>query len=199
MQGRTHLVIGAALAAVILKPASVPLFAAGCCAAAAGGIICDLDADGSRANRGVAKAGALLFLLLVLLIFADLYAGYGLYDTLRSRAAGSTRMAAAFFFLFLCALGMVSPHRSMMHSITAGLLLTVCVRLIVPELTTYFAIGFASHLLLDLVNRKGIPLFYPLKKRFSLGLFRSDGLMSRLLFLTGSAALVILAFQFVQR
>lgn len=42
-------------------------------------------------------------------------------------------------------------------------------------------LAIASHIILDLFNRKGIPLFWPWNKRFHIASFRSGGIVDRVL------------------
>ena len=54
----------------------------------------------------------------------------------------------------------------------------------------YFGIAFLSHLGIDLLNRKGERLFFPLKKRFSFGICSSRGLVNQWMFGISSVILV---------
>ena len=192
MQGRTHLVIGTAIAAALRTSAPLPVLLTGCCAAAVGSLIPDLDADGSKGNRGVSRVAAMILIIFVLTVLLDTYAHLSLYEEIRRQLSGRTGLIAALIFLFICGIGLLGPHRSVMHSITAGCLLSACVYVLLPDAWACFAAGFASHLFLDLLNSKGLPLFFPLKKRYSLKLFRAGGWVDHLLFLAGSVMLVLL-------
>ena len=100
-------------------------------------------------------------------------------------------MAGTAAFLLLCAFGKEQPHRSFMHSIPALVSLTGCVEIIFPLAAPYFAIGFISHLTLDLCNRRDERLLYPLKWGLSFGVCSSKGLVNRILFSAGSAVSAI--------
>jgi inner membrane protein len=58
----------------------------------------------------------------------------------------------------------------------------------------YFAIGFATHLLLDLLNRKGEQLLYPLKNTYCLGVCSSSGVVNDILFAFGLVATIFLLY-----
>lgn len=64
-----------------------------------------------------------------------------------------------------------------------------CVGVFLPMLVPYFGIAFASHLALDFLNHKGEQLFYPYRKRFSIGICSASGLVNRLFLLCGSGSL----------
>ena len=70
-------------------------------------------------------------------------------------------------------------RRTITHSILSVLLLLLPTAIFYLQENTYLAniflgltVGHVSHLLLDLLNLKGITLFYPSKKRISLNLIK---------------------------
>ena len=63
---------------------------------------------------------------------------------------------------------------------------------IFPDAVQYFAAGFLSHLVIDLLNRKRVHLFYPLGRGVCLNLCSSRGLVNRILFLSGGLASILL-------
>lgn len=88
-------------------------------------------------------------------------------------------------------------HRTVFHAPVLYLTLSyVITRLYPSQLMPILACmaGIASHLILDLFNPAGIPLFWPLNKRIHLAPFHSGGLFDRLL---GAALSVITVFQAV--
>lgn len=66
-------------------------------------------------------------------------------------------------------------HRGLTHSI-----FPVAILLLIYFLThnnpyvSYFAIGYTSHILLDMMNKGGVPIFYPVsRRRFRIGAIRT--------------------------
>ncbi len=55
----------------------------------------------------------------------------------------------------------------------------------------YFLIGFMSHLILDILNYKGVQLLWPCKKSFKLELCHSDGIVNLLLMLADIAIIIV--------
>ena len=88
--------------------------------------------------------------------------------------------------------GTSQPHRSFMHSFAALALLTACVDIIYPDASAYFAVGFLSHLVLDVLNRKPEKLLWPWKKGFCLGLCSARGVVNRALLGVGMASLTVI-------
>ena len=195
MQGKTHLIAGTALALGVLYPRQTELLIAGTCAAALGSVISDIDSAGSGAGQNAMKAGAACAAILIAAFFADSYFHTGIYEKILLQGSRQSGFMWILAFALLCAIGILSPHRSFLHSLTGGILLTGCIWKMMPSVWSYFAIGFASHLILDLMNRKGIRLFFPGKKRYCLGWFTSSGSANKILLMTGIVLLVLFFYR----
>lgn len=69
-------------------------------------------------------------------------------------------------------------HRTLFHSPILYTVIYLSWISFFPEarlLATAFATGVASHLLLDMLNYKGIPIFYPFGKRYHLATIKCGG------------------------
>ena len=95
-------------------------------------------------------------------------------------------------FAALAIIGVATPHRTFTHSLLCLVLWTLSGQLVSPQLGAAFSIGIASHLLLDLFNRKGQRLLFPLKKRFCLNVCASDGRANQALGGIGLIASIVL-------
>ena len=171
MLGRTHFFIGTAAALAVLQPQTVPVLVTGAGAAAIGSLISDIA---------------------VLTILAEYKLNLGIYRRLTSDSNILRLLAGTAAFLLLCAYGKQQPHRSFMHSFAALALLTACVDIIYPDASAYFAVGFLSHLVLDVLNRKPEKLLWPWKKGFCLGLCSARGVVNRALLGVGMASLTVI-------
>ncbi len=191
MQGKTHLVIGVALSLAVMRPATMPALVSGAGAAALGSVISDIDAGQSGAGHDATKVVASIVIAGVLVLLADLYFHLGLYTRLLKRGRETDFMLPLLLFILFAAVGMLTRHRSFMHSLPAMILFTACIWFMQRAMTPYFAIAYASHLLLDLTNRRGMRLFFPSRKLVSMKLFASNGWMDRILLMAGVIALVL--------
>ncbi len=81
-------------------------------------------------------------------------------------------LAAAVFFLMLAFI----PHRGITHSLYALSLFYVATRGLPPLYQDTFLLGYASHLVLDALNPRGIPLFWPWNKHLSIPLVTTGSL-----------------------
>jgi len=161
--GPTHL--GAALAAAVWSGMREP---AALAAAGIGALLPDLDCPGSLAGRfvpgsslgriGRFAAGALLA-----------YLGWVRHDR-----------AVLICGLLVAAAG-VLEHRGFLHSLAALALTWWAVGRIGVDAEPALALGWGSHLALDLLTPAGVPLLWPWSRRFSLPVVRTGSWADRLL------------------
>jgi inner membrane protein len=64
----------------------------------------------------------------------------------------------------------------------------------------YFAVGYASHLIIDLLNRKREKILWPMKKGYSFNLCSSKGYVNKLMMAAGIfiSAIYISTLPYVQ-
>ena len=84
-----------------------------------------------------------------------------------------------------------SGHRGFSHSLLALVLETACLQMIFPAAALPFAAAFASHVLLDIMNKRPVRLLYPLKKGICLGWFYADGLANKAFAVIGAFWLIM--------
>lgn len=175
---------------MIMQPKNIQELILGTGVAAIGGVISDIDIGTSDSHKEADKIIAMAALAVTAVIAAEYIWDVGLYRRLMRNSSVARIAVAAASFLIICAFGKERPHRSFMHSILALFLLTGCVVIFLPMAAPYFGIAFASHLALDLLNRKRERLLYPWRKGFGLNLCSSKGLVNRLLFRISSGLAV---------
>jgi len=84
-------------------------------------------------------------------------------------------------------------HRGFFHSLLFGMLITGLFYYANTGLYLEFAIGYSSHILLDLFNYKTVQLFWPFKIK-TRGFIKTNGLIEkilRLVFLVADVCLVL--------
>lgn len=185
MMSRTHIAVGIATSLAVLQPAT----AVGCLAAVAGGavggIICDVDARTSEFARDARQGQAAAAAVVAAAVAADLAGSFGfcarIIEHLDANAALGVAGIAAIGYL-----GSRSAHRTFAHSLLALGLYCMALSLAAPPLVAPFALGFASHIVLDLLNKQPVQVLFPLKQGFCLGLCRADGAADRALSVLGT-------------
>ncbi|NMB50654.1 MAG: metal-dependent hydrolase [Bacteroidales bacterium] len=83
----------------------------------------------------------------------------GLVIVLTTKSKGP--IIAILVMLFLIFTLKRTEHRTIMHSLLGLIIFTVCMIFISKKFTSYFALGYITHLLADSFTLNGIPLFYP--------------------------------------
>lgn len=85
---------------------------------------------------------------------------------------------AAYTIQFVCG------HRGVFHSPLLWSILFFLLSSRFPQYQIWIlsaACGVGSHLLLDILNPAGIPVLWPMRKKFAIGIFRTGGLLDILL------------------
>ena len=192
--GRTHLAAGVAagLAAVMPgTPADLLLCALG---GAAGGILCDVECREKKKKDDALLARAGLVLLIALAFFLDHALHLGLARYLTTEHASRSAFGGL-VILLTCVRGRFSAHRTFTHSFLYAALLAFGGWQVAPVLGKALLAGCLSHLVLDLMNKSPLRLFYPLRRGFCLGLFPADRTANRVLgMLALGADLLLLSY-----
>lgn len=188
MTGKTHIAVGEATALILTHPTTAKGLALCVGAAAVGSLICDIDVTSSQSHRDLAVISSVAAGAAAIIAGLELHFNLGILSLLQRQTSLWRILLGLFIILLVCNFGMRQPHRSFMHSILGWFLLSVLVGEIFPFLVPAFALSMASHILLDLLNRKKVRLFYPLRRGFCLNICPSSGRVNDLICLAGSIA-----------
>lgn len=191
MQGKTHFAIGEAAALLLLCPQTPKELALCVGTAAVGSLLPDADATTSRSHRELTRLIGVAGMAFVAVTVLELQYDLGIYQMLQRQTSLFRILMGLAAFLMICFYGMNRPHRTFMHSLTCLGILSAVVWDIFPALLPAFVISVFTHLLLDLANRQGLQLFYPMRKKFSLRLCSSKGYVNELLGKIGGIAALI--------
>ena len=194
MLGRTHIPAGITAAILMTQPSDVLGLTCAVSGGAVGGWICDIDCLNNSKKEGAVFGGILALLLTAGTLWFDSTHG-GTLLSYFSNGSGQKMLTGAVLLLLCCIFGFISSHRTFTHSALGLILMSQAVALICPPLASAFTAGAASHILLDLFNKKDVLLLYPLKKGISLGVCSSDGTINHFLtalFTVTSTVLIIL-------
>lgn len=187
MLGKTHFVLGMASALVITQPQTVPGVITTLIGGAIGGWIVDIDIknrdmerseDAERENIYDAIIDALFILAFITI---DFFTAKGMCQYVIDNW-GVKIWGALFGLLILSLIGLNTKHRTFTHSFLAMALFSGSVYLFCRPAAIPFLIGYASHLISDFFNKRGLQLFFPLKWKLCLKLCRSDKKTNRVLF-----------------
>ena len=199
MLSRTHLAVGmaASLAAsfFILQPQSLSDVIVSVAGGAVGGVFADVDNVSHDKKHDALISQLLGALALVAAAALDWYLKLGVCEFV----AGLNRtksMVAGVVIVFLYMFGFLSPHRTFTHSILAMALFSGCFALIYTRMGWAVLAGYVSHLALDLLTKKEVHLFYPLRTGVCMRLFYSGKAANKFFMRLGLAATVgLLAYR----
>ena len=189
MMSRTHLAVGVGTALAITMPQNTRECCLAVMGGAIGGVLPDIDIldndkvvlRGQMVAWGVALA-AVLF---------DFITGGSIYRSFLFRNK-ETMMVGLVAFIMLFVFGVLQPHRGFTHSILGAFLYIYAIHMICPIVAPMFAAGFFSHILIDLLNKKGMRLFFPLKKGVCLRLCYANKMANECLMYLGAIVSVVL-------
>ena len=191
MMSKTHIAVGLAAGLAIAQTGSPESCIAAIVGGSVGGIMADCDITPSRAHKDALIGRLAVLALVVVCLVIDYRINAGLCGYLIGRMGVPFAMGIA-FFVVLTGLGAHTEHRSFTHSLVAMAAFSGTIQLICPLLLPYFAMGYGSHLALDVTNKQGITLFWPFKTRSSLGLCRAKGPANTVALVLGIAAATLL-------
>ena len=179
MMAKAHITVGMAAAFTAVMPDSIPAALPVITGASLGCLICDIDCE-TRAERSDSSRWRIMMALVAAAaLIEDHLLDAGMWRSVTQNGPYMCFVGLAGFMIIGTFAG-VSRHRGFSHSLLALALETLCMWLMIPAAAMPFAIAFTSHLVLDLMNKRPVRLFYPAKKRFCLGWFYSDRLANRL-------------------
>ena len=189
--GKAHITWGIAAAQAATLPATPEGCVLSVIGGAAGGILCDIEVRSAKRDRDALTSRIIVLALTAVALIVDSAFHLGLRDLLISDHAA--RAASGLLIMVLvCVMGRFSSHRSFTHSLLYAFLLALGGWQILPQLGYAVGAGCLSHLFLDLLNKKSLRIFYPLKKTFCLRLFYADRLANRVCTVLGLIADILL-------
>ena len=164
MLGKTHMAVGVAATLALTNPTTITELVLGSGIGALGAVISDIDVGTSESHKEADKIIAIVTIILIVIGVLDHFCGLGIWNRMKSNRIIYQIVIAALVFIGICAYGKEQPHRSFMHSFLALGLLSASMAVIYPAVVKYFAVGFLSHIALDIFNYKRVRLLYPMKK-----------------------------------
>lgn len=197
MLAKAHVTVGMAAAFTIMKPVTIaealPVIAGG----ALGCLICDLDCEVTKEKTEASHWRIVMGLVTVAALIEDHLLNAGMWSSLGSNGQ-YLWFAGLVGFVLTGGFASVSSHRGFSHSLLALALFAGSLWLVFPTMTMPFVITFVSHLLLDMLNKRSVRLFYPMERGICIGVFYADRFANKV-FATAGAVWLIAAVAFSLR
>ena len=182
MKCSTHIVCANAVALAFVRPDNPTSLLLTLGAATIGGTISDIDVS-DKDHKGYIKSYIICFFTSVIILgLLELLFHVGVNYWIIENSSYARVITCLILSTFLCYFGYLNPHRSFLHSFLGVSLLILLCYISLGNVVIPFTIGIISHLILDLFNKKGLWLFYPLKNKYSLKLCVYNGEVNYILF-----------------
>ena len=178
MMAKAHITVGMAAAASIMMPRDIAGALPVIAGASLGCLICDIDCDNKSEKADSARWRKVMAAVALAALIEDHLLDAGIWRSIGQNGS-YLWFAGLAGFVIICVFAGGSGHRGFSHSLLALALETLCLWLIFPAVAIPFAIAFASHVLLDMMNKRSVRLFYPSKKGVCLGWFYADRLANK--------------------
>ena len=172
MMSKTHLMVGVGTALVATLPVGPKL----CCIATIGGLLGGIVPDNDILDNdytGDAMLGQVLAgSIIAAILFLDKIFKFGICNELLSRSLINLIFSLV-LFIGMYVFGFFQEHRKFTH---------LC---IYPPLVKPFMIGYLSHIIIDLFNKKKVQIFFPFKVGICFGLCYANKLGNKILMYCG--------------
>jgi inner membrane protein len=191
MMAKAHITVGMAAAFTAARPETIPEALPVITGSALGCLICDLDCDTKAEMKNSNHWRIVMLIVALAALIEDYLTGGDMWATFPVHGSYLCFAGLAGFML-TCIFASISSHRGFSHSLLARALETSCIWLVFPTASLPFAVAFATHVILDLTNKKPVRLLYPSGKGFSLGWFYADRLADKVFASAGVIWMVLL-------
>lgn len=193
MTGKTHMAVGVGAATIMLPSNDMKSILGGTALAVVGSLIVDIDTHKSKGFTFLKNLFGCTIILIILGLIVKNKFNINILNYITQNKELTKIFPALVILLILIVLGAKAPHRSFTHSIIGFILFTIPIYMMTGELFKWFAIGYAFHILADILNKKEIKILYPIKKGIALSLCSADGNVDKFLFI-GSVGIIILKY-----
>jgi len=126
-----------------------------------GSLISDVDKSNSKAGKSFKNILFLISLIGAVLIGLNYYFNFTISLAYYDKEI-LNGLYSLVLFLVLAFFASTTSHRSFSHSIVGVMLLTIPIYNVFGVESNYFLIGIVSHILLDILNKMPVKIFYML-------------------------------------
>lgn len=192
MDGKTHAVVGALTAVAVAHPETVSGYLFAASVGIVGGLFCDVDSKKSKGTKALQNTLMAITTAAVVVVMCNVLK---LGITVYFREFMNYYRLSLIGLFGLVAMGVVGtrmPHRQVTHSIEFIAIAAIFAALISREFGVLFAVGAASHVALDALNRKPVKISLLLNVNICLDLCSSSSRTSNAI--ATLAAFVLVAY-----
>jgi len=183
MEKKTHVVCANLVSLCLMRPDNIFDLVLTCGVATIGGLVPDVDLKDSTSDKLFDRLMTSLITIVVMSFFIKYFFDIDLYCKVKECGDLFKYLISICLFIVVAYFGSKSGHRSFTHSVLGLFIYSGILfygfgyNVVIP----YF-VSHLSHIILDLLNKKGLALFYPSKARFCFKLCESNGKVNKFLF-----------------
>ena len=196
MLGKTHYVIGESSCLILFPPTSLTNMILQIVVSSIGAGISDIDISPKAGRRKITE-----YTLLGLAMFAYISHKTILHlwrtNPFSLISVYKEKAVLLLIFVGLCIIGSHTQHRTFTHSFLFLGLTSLIIYRIYPIFVPWYACGFISHIVLDLLNKRPITPFFPFGGGNCLYLCKSKGRTDSIIFYSGFALTCIVAIKYL--
>ena len=192
MEKKTHIACANLISLSLIRPTTIPSLLITVGVSSLGSILPDVDKKDSTSDKLFDRLMTSLITIIIMGVLIKYFFNINIYKQIKEYNNIYNYIICITIFIIMSYLGSKTSHRSFTHSILGLFIYTAILSYSFKDniVKPYF-ISHLSHMLLDLLNMKGVALFYPFKFRFSLKLCESNGIFNQLLFSLFSILIII--------
>ena len=185
MTGKTHLAVGVATALVIIRPDTLSNISLCIGAAVIGSVISDIDVKTSDSSNAVNKLLSIIVLFAIIEGYVNYKYGFNILNNILARSNMYQFISGLAILVVICIICKELPHRSFTHSMLGVITFSLIIYYIYHDMMLPFAIAMSSHIVLDMLNKKSVLIWYPFKRGIAFNICKSDGIINNILCLVG--------------
>ena len=170
MSGKTHLAMGVASALVIIRPMTLSDLIVCTGAAIIGSLICDIDIKTSNSRSAFNTILGIIVILSIIEGYINYRFNFSIMTMILEESNMYRLLSGIAVFIVTCIVCKEFPHRTFTHSALGVLLFSLIVFYIFP----------------DMMNKKAVLVWYPLKRGASLGVCTASGKVNNILCIAGT-------------
>lgn len=191
MMGKTHYAIGMAATIAATQPKNIKECVIALSAGALGGVFADIDTIKNDYKHDALIGQLLAYGTVGIVLLFDYFAKLGILSSIMHENFITTIVGLT-MYLIITIVGGISKHRTFTHSFLAVLLSSIAMTLIYMPFGIPYMIGYLSHLGLDILNKKKVPLLFPKGDGICLGWCYANKVSNTVFMILGFIAVPVL-------
>ena len=190
MMSKTHLAVGIATSLAVIRPQTIQGCAITVIGGAVGGVLADNDILDNDYQADALIGQLLAFGITAIVIVLDYFFQLGICSSIYTHPLLPIIGGIGFVILYI--IGFLSEHRTFTHSFLALILYTLTAWLIYKPIALAVSVAYLSHILLGVLNKRKVPVLYPLEFGICLKLCYANKTANKAFMYVGLGASVVL-------